>query len=190
MLMLKQSLIACGCLTALIGLIALVTPATSQGQDSGNQPTRDVNVVNPASAPVLVRDVDVPLRTPVQIKVNTFISFGEQNGAEDVYIVPAGKRLVIEHVALESENLILASNAVAGRLLTSFGGKVFSHPFDIRSQAPVDGVLFVVNHPMLAFADPDTTVSVLATVDEPQGIGSGGYSALSGTLSGYLENVP
>jgi hypothetical protein len=49
----------------------------------------------------------------VQIKVSVFINFGEIIGEADVYTVPAGKRLVIEHVALESET-VNTGNAVRG----------------------------------------------------------------------------
>jgi hypothetical protein len=44
---------------------------------------------------------------------------------------------------------------------------------------------------MLAFADPSTTVRIDVSIDEPIGSASdtGGFTALRGTLSGYLETV-
>ena len=185
----KQSLIAFAALLAVVSLIGLVTPLLGQGQGGANQHPLNVSVVNTAAEPALVRDVGVPIRTPVQIRVNVFMSFGETNATEGVFTVPAGKRLVIEHVALDTENL-LAGNAVRGRVLTEAGGHISSHPFDVHPQAPVDGPLFLANHSLLAFADPETVVTVTAEVDQPQFEGSGGYSVLVGTLSGYLENLP
>jgi hypothetical protein len=150
--------------------------------------TPSVNVVNTASSPALVRDVGALVRTPVQIKVNVFISFGETNALEDVYTVPEGKRLVIEHVALKCDTLDVG-NAVRGSVSTRFGGENFSHEFDVNSQPSVNGPLFVANHPMLAFADPGTRVQMLVEVDQAVGSDSGGFSGLRGTFSGYLESV-
>ena len=188
----KKSLVAVAGLAALVGLIALVMPASTQGQGGGNQQPLNVNVVNTESAPAFVRDVGVPLRTPVQIKVNTFIDYGAYIGVEEIYTVPAGKRLVIEHVALTSENLA-AGNAVRATVVTHFGGEIFDHTLDVRAQAAVafgGGQLSLVNQQMLAFADAGTVVEVRAKVNAAQGSGIGGYSALLGTLSGYLESVP
>ena len=194
----KNSLIAFVGLLALVGVIALITPASGRGQGStvSAQPTKDVNVVNtpsvnvvnPATSPALVRDVGVPLRTPVQIQVNVFMQFGETALLRDVYTVPEGKRLVIEHVALLTDTLG-AGNAVRGSLLTQFQGEISSHHFDVRAQTPVDGPLFIVNHPMLAFADQGTRVQLDASIEQAIGSGSGGFSAFRGTLSGYLENL-
>jgi len=151
---------------------------------------KDVRVINPTSQPANVRDVGVPLRTPVQIKVSVFINFGEIIGEANVYTVPAGKRLVIEHVALESET-VNTGNAVRGTLSSRFGGQNFIHPFEVRPQAAkgLGGPLFVANHPLLAFADPGQAVRVTAEMNEPEGPSNGFFNALTGTLSGYLEEV-
>jgi len=151
---------------------------------------KDVRVINPVSQPVPVRDSSLPLRTRVQIQVNVLIDFGETFHEAEVYTVPAGRRLVIEHVAFQGENIEIG-NAVQGTLISSFGGEIFVHPFDIRRQDSdgAVGPLFVANHPLLAFTDPGQVVRVSAEIDEPQGSGSGFFSALRGTLSGYLEEV-
>ena len=194
----KKSLLAFVGILGLIVVIALMTPTSGRGQgSSGNAPpaqnvnvvnTPSVNVVNSASSPALVRDVGVPVRTPVQIPVNVFMQFGETALLRDVYTVPEGKRLVIEHVSLLTDTLG-PGNAVRGGLLTLFEGENSSHHFDVRAQTPVGGPLFVVNHPMLAFADPGTRVQMEATIEQAIGSGSGGFSAFRGTLSGYLENA-
>lgn len=70
-LKLKNSLIACFCLLALIGLIAAITPVTSQGQGQGGPPTQNVNVVN----------------TPIVNVANTPTVNAQQSGAWSVDIV-------------------------------------------------------------------------------------------------------
>ena len=183
----KNSLIALTGLTSIIGLIALVTPISGRGQGSDAPPTRDVNVVNTVANPALVRDVGVPLRTPVQISVNVLIHGPELSAEEEVYTVPEGKRLVIEHAALVCDTLD-PGNAVRGSVLSNFEG-LSSHPLDVNLQLPVDGPLFIVNHPMLAFARAGSTVRMSVRVDQPEGSPGSSFSALRGTLSGYLETV-
>ena len=192
----KNSLIAFASLIAVVGLFALVTPTSGRGQPGNAPQTRDVNVVNTPSvnvvnttaSPALVHDVGVPLRTPVQIKLNVFINFPDKSALETIYIVPEGKRLVIEHVTLISDRLEVG-NAVQGSLLARFGGDLFTHELSVSAQPPVDGPLFVVNHSMLAFADPGSSVQMSVRVDQDEGGAGSSFSALRGTLSGYLENV-
>ena len=83
---------------------------------------KDVRIINTESVPANVRDVDTPRRTPVQIKVNTFINFGEIVGEADIYTVPMGRRLVIEHAALESET-VNAGNGIRATLSSRFAGE-------------------------------------------------------------------
>src|SRR5215204_5485313 len=85
---------------------------------------KNVRVINTESMPANVRDTGVPIRTPVQIQVNTSINTGEVVGDQLVYTVPAGKRLVIEHVAVFSDELA-AGNTVRGFVRTRFGGTNF-----------------------------------------------------------------
>ena len=193
---LKNSLTVFAGLMAMVGFIALTTPISGRGQANDAAPARNVNVVNTpsvnvvntASSPALVRDVGAPVRTPVQISVNVFISFGETSKLSDIYTVPEGKRLVIEHVALKCDTLAVG-NAVRGSVLTQFANDDFSHEFAINIQPSVEGPLFVANHPMLAFADPGTRVQIDVSIDQAMGSGSGGFSGLRGTFSGYLESV-
>ncbi len=192
---LKNSLIAIVGLTALVGLICLVAPTSGRGQGPDAPPTRDVNVVNtpsvnivnPATSPALVRDVGIPIRAPVMIRVNLLLASDQTFGEADVYTVPEGKRLVIEHAALVNDT-INVGNAVRTDLTTILNSELCSHPLDVREQDPVNGPLFVVNHPILAFGDPGTRVRVFVTLDQP--IGGATVSAIRGTLSGYLESFP
>ena len=171
-------------------LVLLLTLAHTDVRRTVAEEFKDVRVINTETMPANVRDVGTPRRTPVQIKVNVFIAFGDIVGEADVYTVPTGRRLIIEHVAVESEN-INTGNAVRGTLSSRFGGQIFIHPLDVHAQAAdgLGGPLFVANHPLLAYADPGQVVNVRAEVNEPEGVPSGFYNALTGTMSGYLEEV-
>jgi hypothetical protein len=178
MFKLKNSLVVLAGLTGLIGIITFVSPASGQGQGGNNQPPLNVNVVN------------MPTRTPIQFSASCFIIFGETDSECTLYTVPEGMRLVIEHVAVVSDNLV-TGNAIRGTVLSQHEGSTLRHHLDLRAQAPVLGTLFVANHPILAFAGPGTSVRLSATVDQPQGPpGLGAFEALRGTLSGYLESMP
>jgi hypothetical protein len=193
---LKNSLIAFASVMALVGLFALLTPTSGRGQPSDAPPPRDVNVVNTpsvnvvntATSPALVRDVGVPLRSPVQFSLNVSIHFPATTGEEDIYVVPDGKRLVIEHVSLICDTLE-PGNAVRGRMLTNFGGGLFTHELTVTIQPTVGDQLFIVNHPMLAFADPGTKVHMVVRIDHAQGGPGSSLSGLRGTVSGHLENL-
>ena len=105
-------------LALIVGLAALFTPTSTQGQGkSGNAPpARDVIVVNTplpvtgtvsvsnlGSNPLPVRDVDNPARQPFQATLEE----PPVGAPPRVVTVPAGKRLVIEYVS---------ANVIAGDL--------------------------------------------------------------------------
>src|SRR5439155_17389827 len=61
----------------------------------------NVNVVNTTASPVPVRDVDNPSRQPFQAEVvGGFADGASTTGDITIATVPAGKRLVIEHVSV------------------------------------------------------------------------------------------
>ena len=96
---LKNSLIAIVVLAAIVALISLVTPMSGKGQENGSPPARDVNVVNTpsvnvvntATSPVLVRDVESG-REPFQETTSILISSGIDHIQTIVFAVPEGKR--------------------------------------------------------------------------------------------------
>src|SRR5437899_11619632 len=62
--------------------------------------TPNVNVVNTTASPVPVRDVDNPARQPFQAEaMGGFADGASTTGDIPIGAVPAGKRLVIEHVS-------------------------------------------------------------------------------------------
>jgi hypothetical protein len=78
--------------SAVIVVAALVLSLVADIRRAVADEFKDVRIINTESVPANVRDVDTPRRTPVQIKVNTFINFGEIVGEADIYTVPMGRR--------------------------------------------------------------------------------------------------
>lgn len=187
MLSIRKCLIG---LASILFLVALLIPL--QASAASDKEPVNVNVTNTAAQAVPVREVGVTVRTPVVIKVNTLIYFGVRYGTETVYTVPAGKRLVIQHVAFESDNL-WPGNSIKADVVTAVPGEAFVYPLDAHAQtmSAGDPPRYVMNHPLLAFADAGAHVVVEAVVSNPQGNMEGDFfSAVRGTLSGYLETVP
>jgi hypothetical protein len=115
----KNSLIALAGTLALIAVVAAFTPGTTQGQ-SGGTPSKDVNVVNtPAVSArqdgdwsVKLADgasvgidparntvkVDESAREPVTINLEDLIQTSPNFYSTKKFLIPKGKRLVIEHI--------------------------------------------------------------------------------------------
>src|SRR5438132_10795306 len=79
--------------------------------------TPNVNVVNTPASPVPVRDVDNPAKQPFQAEaMGGFADGASTTGDIPITTVPAGKRLVIEHVSVFGTMLPL-QRLVSGTLL-------------------------------------------------------------------------
>src|SRR5438552_13850372 len=79
--------------------------------------TPNVNVVNTPASPVPVRDVDNPARQPFHVEaVAGFADGASTTGGILIPAVPAGKRLVIEHLSV-------SAHALHGQRM--IGGKVY-----------------------------------------------------------------
>ncbi len=84
-------------LVAGVGLFASSRPARTAG---GPVPVTVTNTVPvTALAPLPTTSADAPAKQGVQSSANLFLSGSESFVTEDVYTVPAGKRLVIETVS-------------------------------------------------------------------------------------------
>jgi hypothetical protein len=160
-------------------------PVPARAQNPNQAPVK-VTVVNTEAAPVPVRDVNARVSTPVQIDVDVFLTTGDTATLEDVYVVPDGMRLVIEHVSLKS-GILFAGNTIEADVITRVGGLTFLHPLDFRPQTAIAGPHFVANHPALAYAEAGTQVTVAVQVKDPQALGV--WIALRGTVSGHLESA-
>ncbi len=148
--------------------------------------TPSVSVVNPASAPVPVRDVAAAARQPVTFSLNIGMAFGTQRAACSNYTVPATARLEIDHVSASSV-VLLQGNTIQASYVTRSGANLNQFYLDFHDQAfdPTQP-LFIADHPQLAFADPGSTVDLCAVLKTGQGSGNGGFTALSAAFTGYL----
>lgn len=182
----KQSLITFVGLIALVSLIGLVSPLPGRGQGSSNNapPPSDVNVVNPATSPVLVRDVDRPAAQPYQDTLDLAMQFGEINGTGALDPVPAGKRLVVEYAtarATLSAGQMATVTLVVGMIRYelpvipqgTFGTSIFTR------------TLLAGSEPVRLYVNAGETLSVATERTE----GDGGASVRV-SISGHLVNVP
>jgi hypothetical protein len=152
----------------------------SPGNASGS-----VTVANPATNPVLVRNLDEPGRAPYHSE-GFFAIQGNVGGATvSGPSVPSGKRLVIESISgfisLDHATPFQVAGLVVGTTGVAYAPAVFQ-----GTQNGKDSYVF--NAHVLAYADAGQGPSVLvqfsdATLQTP---GSG----LNAAISGYLVNVP
>lgn len=133
----------------------------------------DVTVVNPGSNPVQARDVDNPAFQPFQASV--VASF---NSPTVVYVVPAGKRLVVEFFSSEifaaSPTRYFVSVAADP---TQPGNVLMTHFFP----PPSPGI--AIASPIRLYVAPGQ-----ALVVNPAGNATGNCCFIS--ITGYLVNLP
>src|SRR5260370_10996801 len=123
---------------ALIGVGALVSPRRSEAQYSS-----PVRVLNPSTAPVLNSRIDDPGRIPYQSKLLNTCSGGSCDFTFGA--VPAGHRLVIQHVSASISYTDSSTTGVGGtlRVSPSFSDfSIFSLPV-VRNVSVFDQVVQV-----------------------------------------------
>lgn len=141
------------------------------------------------ASPVPVRDVDNPARQPFDGSISVLIRDGFDFGFVelDTSAVPAGKRLVIEHVSAFTS--LPSGQKVVSILLRTLGHgeawlgadfRATTHGFD----------RFITSQPVRLYADSGATVgrapvSALIVRD-----GDAGSGQLFVSISGYLVDVP
>jgi hypothetical protein len=171
---------------SLLVAAAAVSLAVTIGDGVGRAaPDKDVNVVNTAAAPALVRDVDVAGRQPFNAFVNMDWAAGQTQaegpGGFGLIEVPEGKRLVIQYASGGYE--VPAGQQVQVELNTSVGShsvfnRVLSHP-----QGRWGGLdLFYVAQQVTIYAEGE--VHVFAFRNAGTGSGQGQF-----VLQGYLEDI-
>ena len=128
-------------LITLIGMVSLVTIATitlphlSYGfsgptASAPTSQTQNVNVVNTPtvkidnSIPLVMRDVDNPVRQSFEASSDVLIQAGQHDGSLSIVTVPAGKTLVVEYISLSTglTNQRLVSASIQWRLGEQQGG--------------------------------------------------------------------
>ena len=150
----------------------------------------NVNVVNTTASPVPVRDVDNPARQPFHAEaVGGFADGASITGGILIPTVPAGKRLVIEHVSVFGA-MLPGQKMVRTRVMYRFS--VFGHSLVISAQgsnANGSSDYFVANYVSVQlYAYPLTDVTGIAERDGHDltvNLGSVRY-----VISGYLVDCP
>lgn len=172
-------------LSAILAAFAIV-PVVSYGQ-SATSKTENVNVVN-------VPQVKIG-NTPKVLNANDLNIFqgrvdkDTSNNVDLVlFTVPTGKRLVIEFASLRV-------NADEGEQISAFirAGDNFTdaiHPIVMTFQQSSSGKDLVVGGQQLRmYAEPNTAVELLVSRTK-NGVGASSTAHISGSISGYLVDVP
>ena len=133
-------------------------------------------IANAQAKPALVRNVDEDALQPFQ--ANLFPHSSGLNTATDSFVVPAGKRLVIEYTSGQPQDL---SGGYAGMTLsTTAGGSTVAYIVYVSATNTNQ-----VNQLVKIYADPGSTVQAFSFNNPPA-------SSTAGTLniSGHLINYP
>ena len=144
---------------------------------------QDVNVINPTTSPVPIRDVDIAARQAFQSHVDC--SFDGSNACSSTITAPSGKKLVIEFVAIS--------------LFADSGAKAYSPSLAL----PQNGTQELYFFPLLQQIDDGSEVEFAATQQTrlyadasgeiqlhcalTRAVSLGGCAA---TISGYLVDLP
>ena len=166
--------------TAVAGTVA----ATQSGPWS-------VDVTNTAASPVPFRDVDNPARQPFQAQVvGGFADGASTTGDILATTVPAGKRLVIEHVSafgtmLPTQKVIKGGSKVTWDDPSSV--MVFSYLWQSQgSNADGSRDYFVVSEALRGYANPGP-INCFAERDSFAGANP---NSVTFTISGYFVDCP
>jgi hypothetical protein len=124
----------------------------------------------------VVKNLDERGRNPYM--QTTFLSCTAANGLCDLFFpaVPAGKRLVVEHV---SANVYAASGINATFLLTPGNAQ-----FALAARANSSPTLLAVNEPVLAYFDAGQSPLYRVALNV-----AGSQSSISAVISGYLVDL-
>jgi hypothetical protein len=179
--------------TQVVGTVGLDPRANGVSIDFSNQeavPIRPVGLTTVAGTLRVVRASDSNV---VQATGSFSVASGGGSGRTLLYIVPAGKRLVIEHASGSLSAPPMPRSEFWTAIDTTVGGVSVRHVVPIRwSSDPLRGPLLSVLHlfsqPMRVYADPGTSVVGSAGLS---GEVSSEYEGWGGnfSISGYLVDL-
>ena len=172
-------------------LLILVAAAPTVANAQKAQAPANVNVINTPDNPVAVRQVGEQRQL---FQVGGVVQFQCATGvAERSFEVPAGKRFVIEAVSFRNFGSLDPGDGIRAEITTTFEGIPRSRPLDFRQQLFGQNGVFVATHPLLAYADGGTQVTVNAFLSDPADVfcgPSGTEVILRGFITGYLIEMP
>ena len=160
---------------------------TSTVQVSG---TTNVHVQNDSTTPVVVQDVSAPKRTPFQAAPSfPTPPFLDNNPISAPIAVPAGKRLVIEHVSARATLPFGGQTPfVFFSISTTVAGVTVEHVLNVPQVFLFNcicGSINSISQEMKLYADAGTTVQATAFAAST----TGSPIALNFAISGYLEDA-
>ncbi|HEX9422473.1 MAG TPA: hypothetical protein VF899_04470 [Pyrinomonadaceae bacterium] len=137
------------------------------------------------ASPVPVRDVDNPARQPFTAQFSVFIPNGYDHGLEDMSDVPAGKRVVIEHISALTR-LPSGQKVEALVVLTIGSGQTY---LGAELKTTIDGLdQFITSQPVRLYVDHVSSPPALRVVVYRDGVAGDGGSTVN--INGYLVDVP
>ena len=148
---------------------------------SPSPPPQNVNVVNPVSSPVPVRDAENAARLRFQTRLVCYFDGGYQ--CHDQITVPSGKVLVIEFVSI-SPTLDTNVKAFPPNLVVGQAGTFGFYAFPVTLQID-DGIYayFVGAHQTRLYADPSDIVRLDCNVQYAN------FGYCTADISGYLVSA-
>ena len=142
-----------------IGLIVLSLTLTPARIAVAQMKTVTTEIVNTLVNPVIVKDVD-HAQQPWHHSATVFLQ-GASGNVETVFVVPAGKRLVIESVSARVEVTPIDSVSVLNFVTSVQGFGAFQEIQVSRQGSDLNGnAIYVGTHAVRAYADPNTNVQV------------------------------
>jgi len=155
-------------------------PATVQPR---TKPAQDVNIINPTSSPVPVRDVDNAARQPFQSHIQC--SLDGTNACDGTMTAPSGKEFVVEFVSID----LFADSGVMAyppRLSVPQGGSQEFYFFPLPQQID-DGseAVFVGAQQTRLYVGSSGEMQLHCALSRAVSLG-----ACNATISGYLVDMP
>ena len=151
--------------------------------------------VTVANTPLPVRDVDNPASQPFQISGVATIGSFDTGSTIELFTVPLGKRLVIEHAT------VFAGAGEGNKMIAFISTKIITtpnpddtpfvaHALVMTEQGTInDPVSFAASQPMRVYADPGTKVLGIVARTATAADGTSTLTATI-TISGYFINLP
>ncbi len=187
--------------TNVAGMVGLVP-----GASVGIAPSSNTVKVD-STAPVRVRDVDGAGRQPFRVNVGVTILGEQTRDVRNVFVVPEGKRLVVQHVALSTSGCVTefdtslrvilfmaaADNATSFRNPINFVRQDYKEDpslIDCPATDPNPLPVLIANHPVLMYGEPGEVLGIATQVSRPIPIGGLAGPAVFGSVTGYLVDIP
>jgi hypothetical protein len=170
-----------------LGVSGTVAATQSGAWNVGITGTPNVNVTNPAIAPVLFLNVNDPGRIPYESYITLMTCGGDQVCDVQFGGVPGGDRLVVQHIAIAGT--VNTASTLAFANVDDIGtpglpGFATIAQFPVPVIAQTSGASVIVDQPVLIYFDAGHAPAVAVHLNSASAI----ISTARVTLIGYLLN--